>query len=111
MEENVWTIPSINNVLRDKYIIASLYVDEHIELPENEKFVSKFLNKKNATTVGDKWFDLSLRDFKSATQPYYALIDPIDHRVLNTPKGFTPAEDEYGAFLKCGLENFKLMHK
>ena len=111
MEENVWTIPSINNVLRDKYIIASLYVDEQIELPENEKFVSKFLNKKNATTVGDKWFDLSLRDFKSATQPYYALIDPIDHRVLNTPKGFTPAEDEYGAFLKCGLENFKLMHK
>ena len=110
MEENVWTKPAINNLLREKYIIASLYVDEQIELPANQKFASPFLDKKWASTVGDKWFDLSLRNFKSATQPYYALIDPIDHRILNTPKGFTPNEEEYSGFLKCGLLNFKSLH-
>jgi len=110
MEENVWTKPAINNLLREKYIIASLYVDEQIELPANQRFASPFLDKKWASTVGDKWFDLSLRNFKSATQPYYALIDPIDHRILNTPKGFTPNEEEYSNFLKCGLLNFTSLH-
>jgi thiol:disulfide interchange protein len=110
MEENVWTKPAINNLLREKYIIASLYVDEQIELPANQRFASPFLDKKWASTVGDKWFDLSLRNFRSATQPYYALIDPIDHRILNTPKGFTPNEEEYSNFLKCGLLNFTSLH-
>jgi thiol:disulfide interchange protein len=110
MEENVWTIPKINNLLNEKYIIASLYVDEQIELPANEKFESTYLDKKKATTIGDKWFDLSLRDFKSATQPFYALVDPINHRVLNTPKGYIPAEDDYAKFLECGIANFKFLH-
>lgn len=110
MEENVWTKPEINNILQDKYVIASLYVDEQIELPENEKFATPFLDKKMATTVGDKWFDLSLRHFKSATQPFYALIDPVNHRILNTPKGFTPTEAEYKQFLTCGLTNYKSLH-
>lgn len=110
MEENVWTKPAINNLLREKYIVASLYVDEQIELPANQRFASPFLDKKWASTVGDKWFDLSLRNFKSATQPYYALIDPINHRILNTPKGFTPNEEAYAGFLKCGLLNFASLH-
>lgn len=110
MEENVWTKPAINNILRDKYIIASLYVDEQIELPENEKFDTPFLDKKRATTVGDKWFDLSLRHFKSATQPFYALIDPVNKRILNTPKGFTPSEQEYKQFLECGVTNYTSQH-
>jgi thiol:disulfide interchange protein len=110
MEENVWTKSEVNNILRDKYVIASLYVDEQIELPENEKFATPFLDKKMATTVGDKWFDLALRDFKSATQPFYALIDPVNHRILNTPRGFTPTESDYVKFLKCGLTNYKSLH-
>lgn len=106
MEENVWTQPSINNLLREKYIIASLYVDEQIALPTEQQFDSEYLDKKRATTVGDKWFDLSLRHFKSATQPFYALIDPHTRRILNTPRGYTPTESEYAKFLDCGLNNF-----
>jgi thiol:disulfide interchange protein len=111
MEENVWTKPAINDILREKYVIASLYVDEQIELPANEQFDTPFLDKKRATTVGDKWFDLALRDFKSATQPFYALIDPVNHRILNTPRGYTPTETEYKQFLSCGLTNYKSLHE
>jgi thiol:disulfide interchange protein DsbD len=109
MEENVWTKSEIYNTLNDKYIIASLYVDDKRPLKENEKFASPFL-KKEATTVGDKWFDLSLRHFNNAGQPFYALIDPITTRILNTPKAYTPDISVYDDFLKCGLANYKQLH-
>ncbi|KXK42286.1 MAG: cytochrome C biogenesis protein transmembrane region [Bacteroidetes bacterium OLB11] len=104
MEENVWTNPEVNKLLSDHFIIASLYVDEQIALPENEQFETPYLDKKVAKTVGDKWFDLSLRDFKSATQPFYALIDPVEHRILNTPRGYTPDDKDYVKF-------FRMWHK
>jgi thiol:disulfide interchange protein len=107
MEENVWTKPAINRILSDKYIIASLYVDEQIELPKNEQFASPFLNDGFANSVGEKWIDLSLRHFNAAAQPFYALIDPKSNRILNTPRGYTPAENDFAKFLECGITNFK----
>ncbi|MEI6311889.1 MAG: cytochrome c biogenesis protein CcdA [Bacteroidota bacterium] len=111
MEENVWSKPEIYKILQKDYIIASLYVDEQIELPKNEQFASPVLNDKFANTVGDKWMDLSLRDFKSATQPFYALIDPDNHRILNTPRGYTPDDKVYKSFLECGKYQYKELHK
>ena len=111
MEENVWSKPEIYKILQKDYIIASLYVDEQIELPKNEQFASPFLNDGYANTVGDKWMDLSLRHFKSATQPFYALIDADSHRILNTPRGYTPEVEKYKAFLECGKVQYKVLHK
>lgn len=111
MEENVWSKPDIYKILQKDYIIASLYVDEQIELPKNEQFASPYLNDGFANTVGDKWMDLSLRHFKSATQPFYALIDADSHRILNTPRGYTPEVDKYKAFLECGKVQYKELHK
>ncbi len=110
MEENVWTNPKIYETLKNKYIIASLYVDDKRELPANEQFASTYL-KATASTVGDKWFDLSLRHFSNAGQPFYALIDPNTTRILNTPKPFTPGIKEYDDFLQCGLTNFASLQK
>lgn len=110
MEENVWSKPEIYKILQKDYIVASLYVDEQIELPKNQQFASPFLNDKFANTVGDKWMDLSLRDFKSATQPFYALIDPDNHRILNTPRGYTPDVKVYKSFLECGKYQYKELH-
>jgi thiol:disulfide interchange protein len=109
MEENVWTQNSINEILKNKYIIASLYVDDDRDLPKEKQFESTYL-KKTATTIGDKWFDLSLRHFYNAAQPYYALIDPINNRILNTPKGYTPKIKEYEKFLNCGITNFNSLN-
>ncbi|MFM2388222.1 MAG: hypothetical protein RL660_2979 [Bacteroidota bacterium] len=105
MEENVWVKPGIYELLKDKYIIASLYVDEKTPLPDDQKFASPFL-KGMANTVGDKWFDLSLRHFKSASQPFYALIDPVSERILTTPVPYTPEAKKYQDWLECGLTNY-----
>ncbi len=110
MEENVWTKPEINGLLKDKFILASLYVDDKRPLLEQEQFESAVLQKK-ATSVGDKWFDLSLKHFQSASQPFYALIDPNQPRILNTPVAYTPDVKDYAAFLNCGLTNFENLHK
>lgn len=109
MEENVWPTTDVRQLLTEDYVVASLYVDEQIDLPEGEQFMSPYL-KRMATTVGDKWFDLSLRNFRAASQPFYVLIDPIDRRILNTPKAYTPDSKEYSKFLECGVSNFKAQH-
>jgi thiol:disulfide interchange protein len=109
MEENVWPNPEVYQTLKDNYIIASLYVDEQITLPKTEQFYSPYL-KTNAVTVGDKWFDLSLRHFNNAGQPFYALIDPTANKILNTPKPYMPDAAKYNEFLKCGLVNYKQLH-
>jgi thiol:disulfide interchange protein len=109
MEENVWVKPEIYNTLKDKYIIASLYVDEKTTLPDGEQFESPFLNGR-AKTVGDKWFDLSLRHFNNAGQPFYALLDAEHSRILNTPVPYTPAVSDYSNFLQCGITNYKLLN-
>jgi len=109
MEENVWTTPKVNNLLSKDFVVVSLYVDQGTELPENEKFMSPFL-KRQAKTVGDKWFDMSLRHFRSASQPFYALIDPNSERILNSPRAYTPDQTDYADFLKCGLSNYEQLN-
>jgi thiol:disulfide interchange protein len=109
MEENVWTNSDVYKNLKDNYVIASLYVDDRREMQSDEKFFSPFL-KAEAKTIGDKWFDLSLRHFRNAGQPFYALIDPVSEKILNTPKAYTPEVDVYNKFLECGLANYKSLH-
>jgi thiol:disulfide interchange protein len=106
MEENVWITPDVYSKLKNDYIIASLYVDDKRALPSGSEFYSAVL-KSPATTIGDKWFDLSLRHFNSASQPFYALIDPKTEQILNTPVAYTPDPKQYDKWLACGITNFK----
>lgn len=38
MEENVWSDPAIYGLLKEEYVLISLYVDDREALPENEQF-------------------------------------------------------------------------
>ena len=106
MEGNVWVKPEVYKLLKDKYIIASLYVDERIPLPESEQFNSESL-KKQVTTIGERWTDMEVANFQQVSQPFYALIDPRDERALNHPRGNTPDVKAFEEFLKCGYETYK----
>jgi thiol:disulfide interchange protein len=110
MEEDVWPIAKVNEILKDKYIVASLYVDDKRELPVAEQFEAVSLKKK-AVTIGNKWSDMQITSFKNAGQPYYVLIDPKNNRILNTPKPYTPDAGKYAKFLECGLSNYKSLNK
>jgi len=103
MEDNVWSDPEINDIITDKFVLTSLYVDDR--KPLEEPFISSFSGKK-MRTVGNKWADFQAIHFGRNSQPFYVLVSP-DGRVLNTPVAYTPDKEAYKAFLECGLERFE----
>ena len=108
MEENVWSELDIYNILKNDYILISLYVDDNEkELPKDEQF--DFLKDngkiKKITTVGDKWSTFQVINFNNASQPYYVLLSP-DLEVLNSAVQYTD-RDTYYNWLQEGLQNFK----
>lgn len=75
MEEKVWSDPEVLKLLKDKYILVSLYVDDKkIKLPANEQYNSKS-SGKTITTLGEKNAELEEYYFGKSTQPLYCLLD------------------------------------
>lgn len=108
MEEQVWSKPEVYDMLMDKYVIISLYVDDRRELNENEQF--QFLRPngsvKKIKTIGDKWATLQTINFKNNSQPYYVLLNH-NMELLNHTNAYTPDVEEYLEWLKVGVENFR----
>ena len=53
---------------------------------------------------GHKWSHFQTEYFQANSQPYYVLLSPDGKKILNSPVGNTPDENEYATFLQCGLE-------
>lgn len=105
MEEFVWSEPDILPTLQNEVILASLYVDDKEELPENEQTKVDLGNgqMKKIKTIGDKWSLFQQVNFNNNSQPHYVLVTP-DGKVINTPvSGYMPKED-FKKFLDCGIE-------
>jgi thiol:disulfide interchange protein DsbD len=85
--------------------LISLYVDDKTELPENEKYISKFSGKK-IKTLGNKWSDFQAATFNTNSQPYYVLVNPSG-QVLVTPQAFNLDIDNYIKFLDSGLDAYQ----
>ena len=107
MEENVWSEPDIYEILKDEYILISLYVDDNEkQLPKEQQFdyLKKNGKVKKIKTVGDKWSTFQVINFKNASQPYYVLLSP-DLEILNNTQQYTD-RDTYYNWLKEGLTTF-----
>lgn len=104
MEEGVWVDPEVKKIMSEKYILVSLYVDEKKELPEAEQFTS-CLSGKRVKTVGNKWSNLQIVNFKSNSQPQYVVLSPEGKQLVN-PVGYTD-KSTYLTFLKSGLDGMK----
>ena len=108
MEEFVWSEPDVLPILQNDVVLASLYVDDKEELPENEQTKIDMGNgqMKKIKTIGDKWSMFQQVNFNNNSQPHYVLVSP-DGKVINTPvSGYMPKED-FKNFLNCGIEFFK----
>jgi thiol:disulfide interchange protein len=107
MEDQVWGQAGIYEMLRDKYVVISLYVDERKAL--DEPYTSVF-DGKLKRTIGNKWADFQQIHFNRNSQPYYVLAHP-DGTILNTPVAYTPNVEEYRSFLACGLKRFEELNQ
>ncbi|MBN9336687.1 MAG: thioredoxin family protein [Chryseobacterium sp.] len=108
MEEFVWSQEDILPMIQNDVILASVYVDDKEELPENEQIKIDMGEgqMKKVKTIGDKWSLFQQVNFNNNSQPHYVLVTP-DQKVINSPvSGYMPKED-FKKFLKCGIDYFK----
>lgn len=104
MEERVWPDPQILEILKNKVVLISLYVDDNRDLPKGEVYTSETTGK-NITTIGGKWSDFQIEKYKANAQPYYVLLDHAGNN-LNAHTAYNPDVEEYLAWLQEGIGNF-----
>lgn len=111
MEENVWSDPKVYPLLRDDYILISLYVDDRKELPKAKQFDFQYESGRIKTikTVGQKWGTFQNINFNAASQPYYIQLSP-DLEVLNSAVQYVDTAT-YEEWLKSGLQRYQLTMK
>jgi thiol:disulfide interchange protein DsbD len=110
MEENVWTNDEVKDLMKNRFIVVSLYVDERRKLPVAERMeyvtTGKDSSTKSIITVGDKWATFQAENFYAVSQPQYAIISP-DEIALTKTKTYTPKPAQFADWLKCGLDAYK----
>jgi thiol:disulfide interchange protein DsbD len=93
MEADVLSKPEVSSVLHNDFIVASLYVDEKRELPENEKYTSAFDGSK-IKNVGAKNLDFEATIANSNAQPLYIFVDQ-DGKVIKNAGGYEPDVERF----------------
>ena len=108
MEEKVWTNRTVDSLMRNEFVVVSLYVDERRPLPLTEQTVYKTSTgqEKPIITVGDKWATFQTENFGATSQPQYAIISG-DQIALTKTKYYTPDADKFIEWLQCGIETYK----
>lgn len=109
MEEHVWSASSVDKIIREKYVLISLHVDDKRNLPEIEQI---HVNRINGGTrllenYGHKWAHFQTTYFNSNSQPFYVLMHNDGKTLLTKPVGYTPDIEDFETFLNCGIESFE----
>jgi thiol:disulfide interchange protein DsbD len=102
MESRVWSDPRVLKLMKNDYVVCSLYGDDKKVLDRKEWVttpdgkVLKSLGKINSYFVMER--------YHVNAQPYYAIIDPVTERHKVPSRSYNLDVDEYVAFLEKGLE-------
>ncbi|HNA15324.1 MAG TPA: cytochrome c biogenesis protein CcdA [Ferruginibacter sp.] len=104
MEELVWTNREVDSIMRNEFVVVSLYVDERTKLPATAQtdFTTGTGTVKPIISVGDKWATFQTENFGATSQPQYAILSP-DEKALTKTKFYTPDPAEFAEWLRCGI--------
>ena len=102
MEAVVWSDPVVQSMLRNDFILISLYTDVNKRLPEEEWYTSE-IDGKVKKTIGQQNVDYEIAMFKTNTVPLYVIMDSQGN-VVNQPRGTDLNIASYTAWMKEGLE-------
>ena len=105
MEAAVWTDPKVADMLNEKYVLISLYVDDKTPLDEPIT-VTENGQQRTLRTVGDKWSYLQRVKFGANTQPFYVLIDN-EGKPLAGSRSYDEDINAYIDYLQKGIDNYK----
>ena len=105
MEQNIWSVPAIDSLIRNEFILASLYVDDRTQLPQDEQTKGDGI-KKDLLTYGDKWADFEVTKFGEITQPLYVVVDGKGNQV-GEKATYTVSAEKYLHFLQNAIQQYK----
>ena len=104
MEAAVWTDPQVAQLMTEKYVLITLYVDEKTPLPE-KLTVQENGQSVTLRTVGDRWSYLQRSKFGANAQPFYVLLDNAGHP-LTASYSYNEDVAAYVDFLQKGLKQY-----
>ena len=97
MEASVWTDPRVAQIIKDRYILVSLFVDDKTALKETVSISENGTNVK-IRTVGDKWSLLQRHKFGANAQPFYVIVDSKG-QLKAGPYTFDPDAEKFLKFI------------
>ena len=106
MEGQVWSDAAVMKILKEDFVIVSLYVDvQSIDLAENEIYYSNALRKK-VETLGDKNADMQVTKYGANSQPYFFFLDANEKRLVPEGYGYDPDVKKFIKLLEKAKATF-----
>ena len=100
----MWSDPTVQQILRDEYVIVALYTDDKMPLPESDWVTTE--GGKVLKSLGKVNAHYALTRFGVNAQPYYVLQGK-DGEVLGEPRGYDLSVEGFVEFLRNGVEAYK----
>ena len=107
MEASVWNDARVADILKNDYVLISLYIDDKTPLQEPMVVTDEKGQQKPLRTVGAKWSYLQSHKFGANAQPFYVALDPATGKPLTGSRGFNEDISAYLDFLNQGLKNYQ----
>jgi thiol:disulfide interchange protein DsbD len=104
MEARVWADATVQQILRDEYVIVALYTDDKMKLEKSDWVTAK--NGDVLKTLGAINANYALTRFGVNAQPYYVLQGKYG-AILGEPRGYDLSVEGFVEFLRKGVEEYK----
>ena len=85
--------------------MVALYIDERLELPESEWYISEY-DGKVKKTLGKQNADFQITRFQNNAQPYYVILDHEENLLVN-PRSYDTSIPAFIEFLDRAKAEFE----
>lgn len=110
METQVWSNEAVLKMLKEDFIIVSLYCDAtQVEIPKEAQFESQFLGT-TVETLGQFNSDLQATKYNSNTQPIYFFIDGDEQLLAKEGYSYNPDVASFIKHLNAVKATYKNLH-
>lgn len=110
METQVWSNEAVLKMLKEDFIIVSLYCDAtQVEIPKEAQFESQFLGA-TVETLGQYNSDLQATKYNSNTQPIYFFVDGNEQLLAKEGYSYNPDVALFIKHLNAVKAAYKNLH-
>ncbi|MBR1539316.1 MAG: thioredoxin family protein [Bacteroidales bacterium] len=102
MESRVWSDPRVLKLMKNDYVVCSLYGDDKKVLDKADWVTTE--DGKLLKSLGKINSYFMMKRYHVNAQPYYIILDPVTEKNKVPARSYNLDVDEYVAFLEKGLE-------